>query len=153
MLVSCWEGPWRYSCTTGKRVFPCEIVNLSGSSDGKESAYNAGDPGLIPGLGRFPEEGNGYPLVFLPGKFPWQRSLLPTVHGAARSQTQLSMHTYLVSGLSVGIRVVNISTVVPDTVHNDIILWIFRRVVCWRCYFSSFMLRKLTLGDESISQR
>ena len=42
---------------------------------------------------------------------------------------------------------------VPDTVHNDITLSIFRRVVCWRCYFSSFMLRKLTFRDESISQR
>ena len=29
-------------------------------SDGKESAWNAGDLGLIPGLGRFPGEGNGY---------------------------------------------------------------------------------------------
>ena len=26
---------------------------------GKESVYNAGDPGSIPGLGRYPEEGNG----------------------------------------------------------------------------------------------
>ena len=31
-------------------------------SDGKESAGNAGDPGLIPGLGRCPGERNGYPL-------------------------------------------------------------------------------------------
>ena len=31
-------------------------------SDGKVSAYDAGDPGLIPGLGRSPGEGNGYPL-------------------------------------------------------------------------------------------
>ena len=38
--------------------------------------------------------------------------ILPTVHGAAKNQTQLSMHTYLVSALSVGIGVVNISTVV-----------------------------------------
>ena len=29
---------------------------------GKESACNVGDPGLIPGLGRSPGEGNGYPL-------------------------------------------------------------------------------------------
>ena len=28
----------------------------------KASVYNAGDPGLIPGLGRFPGEGNGNPL-------------------------------------------------------------------------------------------
>ena len=33
-----------------------------GGSDGKESAYNAGDLGWIPGSGRFPEEGNGYPV-------------------------------------------------------------------------------------------
>ena len=33
-------------------------------SDGKESACNAGDPGLIPGSGRSPGEGNGYPLQY-----------------------------------------------------------------------------------------
>ena len=44
---------------------------------GKESACNAADPGLISGLGRFPGEGNGYPLqVFLPGNFHAQRSLV-----------------------------------------------------------------------------
>ena len=31
---------------------------------GKESACNAGDPGLIPGLRQFPEEGNGNPLQY-----------------------------------------------------------------------------------------
>ena len=30
----------------------------------KESAYNAGDPGLIPGLGRFAGEGIGHPLQY-----------------------------------------------------------------------------------------
>ena len=34
------------------------------SSVGKESSCNSGDPGLIPGLGRFPGEGIGYPLQF-----------------------------------------------------------------------------------------
>ena len=33
-----------------------------GGSDGKASAYNEGDPGSIPGLGRSPGEGNGNPL-------------------------------------------------------------------------------------------
>ena len=33
-----------------------------GGSHSKESAYNSGDLGLIPGLGRFPGEGTGYPL-------------------------------------------------------------------------------------------
>ena len=35
-----------------------------GSSAGKESACNAGDPGLIPGLGRSIGEGIGYPLQY-----------------------------------------------------------------------------------------
>ena len=34
------------------------------SSAGKESACNAGDPGLIPGSGRSPGEGNSYPLQY-----------------------------------------------------------------------------------------
>ena len=34
------------------------------SSVGKESACNAGDPGSIPGLGRYPGEGTGYPLQY-----------------------------------------------------------------------------------------
>ena len=33
-------------------------------SDGKVSAYNVGDPGSIPGLGRSPGEGKGYPLQY-----------------------------------------------------------------------------------------
>ena len=37
---------------------------FSGGSDGKEPAYNAGDLGLIPRLGRSPGEGNGNPLQY-----------------------------------------------------------------------------------------
>ena len=37
---------------------------LSGGSDGKASVYNAGDLGLIPGLGRFPGKGNGNLLQY-----------------------------------------------------------------------------------------
>ena len=39
-------------------------INFPDSSVGKESAYNAGDPGLIPGSGRSPGEGIGYPLQY-----------------------------------------------------------------------------------------
>ena len=38
--------------------------DFSGGSDGKASAYNAGDPGLIPGWGRSSGEGNGKPLQY-----------------------------------------------------------------------------------------
>ena len=39
-------------------------AGFPGGSDGKASAYEAGDPGLIPGLGRSPGEGNGNPLQY-----------------------------------------------------------------------------------------
>jgi len=39
-------------------------LGFSDGSDGKESACNAEDPGLIPGLGRSPGEGNGNPLQY-----------------------------------------------------------------------------------------
>ena len=37
-------------------------MDFPGGSDGKASAYNMGDPGSIPRLGRSPGEGNGNPL-------------------------------------------------------------------------------------------
>ena len=37
----------------------CKIQGFLGGSDGKESACSAGNPGLIPGSGRSPGEGNG----------------------------------------------------------------------------------------------
>ena len=40
------------------------LLGFLGSSAGKESASNAGDPGSIPGLGRSPGEGKGYPLQY-----------------------------------------------------------------------------------------
>jgi len=38
--------------------------HFPGSSTDKKSACNAGDPGSIPGLGRFPGEGMGFPLQY-----------------------------------------------------------------------------------------
>ena len=40
------------------------VLNFLGGSAGKESACNVGDLGSIPGLGRAPEEGKGYPLQY-----------------------------------------------------------------------------------------
>ena len=51
-------------------------MGFPGSSGGKESACNLGDPGSNPGLGRSPGEENGqYSPVFLPGESHGQRSL------------------------------------------------------------------------------
>ena len=41
-----------------------ENLKISGGSDSKASAYNAGDPGLIPGSGRCPGDVNGNPLQY-----------------------------------------------------------------------------------------
>ena len=38
-----------------------KVLDFPGGSDGKVSAYNGGEPGSIPGLGRSPGEGNGNP--------------------------------------------------------------------------------------------
>ena len=40
------------------------FLGSPGGSAGKEPAHNAGDPGWIPGLGRSPGEGKGYPLQY-----------------------------------------------------------------------------------------
>ena len=48
-------------------------MGFLGGSVGKESAYNAGDTGLIPGSGRSPGEGNGKPLQYSCPKNPMYR--------------------------------------------------------------------------------
>ena len=45
-----------------------ETMDFLGGSDGKASAYNAGNPGSIPGSEGSPGVGNGNPLQLLPGK-------------------------------------------------------------------------------------
>ena len=62
-----------------------------GGLDGKESALNAGDPGLILGLGRSPEEGNGNPLQYSCLENSMDRGASwATVHGLTKSRTQMN---------------------------------------------------------------
>ena len=58
-------------------------LGFSGSSAGKESACSAGDPSSIPGLGRPPGEGKGYPLQYS----GLENSMDCIVHGVTKSQT------------------------------------------------------------------
>ena len=60
-----------------------EFLGFSGGSAGKEFACNVGDLGSILGLGRYPGEGNGYPLQYS----GLQNSMDCIVHGVAKSQT------------------------------------------------------------------
>ena len=60
-------------------------LTLPGGSEDKVSACNEGDPGLIPGLGRSPEEGNGNPLQYSFLENPMDRGAWwATVHGSQR---------------------------------------------------------------------
>ena len=62
-----------------QKDFPC-------GSAGKESACNSGELGSIPGLGRSPGEGKGYPLQYS----GLENSVDCIVHGVTKSQIQLS---------------------------------------------------------------
>ena len=70
---------------------PTFLQGFPGGSDGKESACNAGDQGLIAGSRRSPGEGNGCPLQYsclenFMDREAWQA----VIHGIAKSQTRLS---------------------------------------------------------------
>ena len=84
---------------SGFRLFtmPSLILTLGlpGGSDGEASAYNAGDLGSVPGLGRSPGEGHDNPLQYSCLKNPRDRGAWwATVHGVAKSQTRLSDFTF-----------------------------------------------------------
>ena len=67
-----------------------------GGSEVKTSAWNAGDPGSIPGSGRSPGEGNGNPLQYSCLENPMEGGAWwATVHGVAKSRTRLSDLTSL----------------------------------------------------------
>ena len=52
-------------------IYRAGVCIQPGSSDSKESACNVGGLDLIPGLGRSPGEGNGYPLQYSTWRVPW----------------------------------------------------------------------------------
>ena len=71
--------------SVGARNIKPILRGFPDSSVGKEFACNAGDPGSIPGLGRSPGEGQGYPLQCS----GLENSMDCIVHGVVKSQTRL----------------------------------------------------------------
>ena len=85
--LTCWLI--HISISVHLPAFPC-------GSAGKEFACNVEDLGSIPGLGRSPGEGKGYPLQYS----DLENSTDCTVHGVAKSQTRLSdSHLHLLRPL------------------------------------------------------
>ena len=77
----------------------CQINGFPGGSDSTESACNAGDPGLIPGLWRSSGEGNGNPFQYSCLENSMDRGAWwATVHGVSKSQIWLrNFHFQLLS--------------------------------------------------------
>ena len=78
-----WDGKIRWR---RDRLLTPVFLGFPGGSAGKESTCNAGDLGSIPGLGRSPGEGNGYPVQYS----GLENSMDCVVHEVAKSQTWLS---------------------------------------------------------------
>ena len=90
--------------------FPPRIQGFPDSSAGKESACNAGDLGVIPGLGRTPGEGKGYP----PQYSGLEKSMDYKVHGVTKNRMRLSnfhtrCHIYMASPV-----ISSLTSVVPS---------------------------------------
>ena len=96
-LLSEMKGSFFFLMRLG--ICPLEMVNteedLPGGSVVKNPPAKAGDPVLIPGSGRSTAEGNGNPFWYSCLKNSMDRGAWQTtVHGIAKSQTQLSTHTH-----------------------------------------------------------
>ena len=77
------------------RLYSSILQGFPGGSDGEESACNEEDPGLIPGLGRSPGEGNGNPLWYSCLENSMDRGAWrATVHGVTKSWMQLSNYDF-----------------------------------------------------------
>ena len=119
-----------------KDRLPSQVfLGFPGGSAGKESTQSTRDLGLIPGLGRFPGEGNGYPLQYS----GLENSMNCRVHGVAKSWTRLSNFHFHVNLSSCSSRSMEhifsaagkiyAMMVITVTKWLASVLWVF--IVCW----------------------
>ena len=100
--IPCYgQYPLWAKCSVGTRApLGLALMDFAGGSDGKASAYNAGDPGSIPGLRRSPGKENGNPLQYSRLENPKDGGAWwATVHGITTSRTQLRDFTFFHFGL------------------------------------------------------
>ena len=95
-------SPWGHkeSHTTDRLILA--LWGFPGPSDSKESTFSARDLGLIPGLGRYPGEGKGYPLQYSGLYSLWGRKQSNTTE-----QLSLSFHLQKLSILQSTDKIIN----------------------------------------------
>ena len=94
------------------------VQGFTGGSDSKESACHMGDPGLIPGLGRSPGEGNGYPLQYSCLKNPMDAGAWwATVSGVTKDSDTTEQLTlpFIVVSICISLVVKNLPANAGDT--------------------------------------
>ena len=95
-LVSCIAGGF---FTVWATTRPFYSRSFPGGSDGKESACNAGDLESIPGSGRCPGEGNGYPFLYSCLENSTDRGTWwATVHGVTKESDTTEWLTVFIQG-------------------------------------------------------
>ena len=89
-LLSLFGGKKTLFWRTIASLYLLRHSGFPGGSDSKESVCNAGDPSLIPGSGRSPGKGNGYPLHYCLENPMDRGAWWTTVLGVTKNRTQLS---------------------------------------------------------------
>ena len=113
-------------CWRRDRLPTLVFLRFSCGSAGKESTCNVGDLGLIPGLGRSPGEGKGYPVQYS----GLENSMDCRGHGVTKSQTQLSNFHFQFMMLAVGF------SWKPSQFEEGPLLpcWVFTWMCFWFCH-------------------
>ena len=99
-------------------------LGFPGGSEGKESAYNTGDLGLISGSRRSPGEGNGSPLQYSCLENPMDRVVeWATAHGVTKSHTRLMTDTFTLNILCFSFLSCKVSAVKSVDIFMEVFLY------------------------------
>ena len=105
-----------------------------------------GDAGLIPGLGRSLEEGNGNPLQYSCLWNPMDRGAWqPIVHGVTKSQTRLS--TRACKDVHTVLPPFSVVKTVCFSLYKNALLWLYLNAVSLKIYGIRITLKKLSTHD------